>query len=536
MTSTRTLTNRQIARAALVVLLGFLASGALGLLRLLIVSRQFGTSDALDAFYAAQQIPELIFTLVAGGALGSSFIPIYARQREQDEAQAWRLASAVMTLVALAAALLGALVALAAPWLVSSVLLRGASAESQALTADLTRLMMVTPFIFSISGLVMGILQSHGLFLLPSLAISMNNIGIMIGALLIAPALPPASGVAQVGGANIYGLAYGAVLSALLHLAVQLPGLMRIRARLRPLPDPRLPGVMRVLALMGPRVLGLAVVQVNFFVNIMLTAPMAEGSYTALRTAFTLMFFALGIIAQSVGSAVFPTLSALAAQGDHAGFVSRLSVVVRGVLFLSFPAMIGLIVLGKPLVGLFQGGEWTETSTGAAAWALSFYAVGLAGFSLLEVLSRAFYALADTWTPVKIGMAAMVSNIVLSLIFIRFIGDPDSLINGAFGGLALANALTTLVEALALWWLLRRRLGGMGSRHILDGAARALAAALVMGAALYGLARWMDGAHPLVVLAAGGIIGGAVFFGLCLLLGLEEARHLPRMLLRRGRG
>jgi putative peptidoglycan lipid II flippase len=248
------------------------------------------------------------------------------------------------------------------------------------------------------------------------------------------------------------------------------------------------------------------------------------------------MFFALGIIAQSAGSAVFPTLSALAAQGDHAGFVSRLSVVVRGVLFLSFPAMIGLIVLGKPLVGLFQGGEWTETSTGAAAWALSFYAVGLAGFSLLEVLSRAFYALADTWTPVKIGMAAMVSNIVLSLIFIRFIGDPDSLINGAFGGLALANALTTLVEALALWWLLRRRLGGMGSRHILDGAARALAAALVMGAALYGLARWMDGAHPLVVLAAGGIIGGAVFFGLCLLLGLEEARHLPRMLLRRGRG
>ncbi|HEX2907506.1 MAG TPA: lipid II flippase MurJ, partial [Phototrophicaceae bacterium] len=325
MTASRALSNRQVARAALVVILGFLASGVLGFIRVLIVSRQFGTSEALDAFYAAQQIPELIFVLVAGGALGSSFIPIYAKLREEDEEQAWRLASGVMTLAALAAGVLGLLVIILAPWLVGSVLLPGRSPEAQALTINLTRLMMVTPFIFSISGLVMGILQSHGVFLLPALAISMNNIGIMIGALLLAPALPPVSGVAQVGNANVYGLAYGAILSAGLHLAVQVPGLFQIRARLRPLPDPRISGVVRVLALMGPRVLGLAVVQVNFFVNIILTAPMIEGSYTALRTAFTLMFSVLGIIAQSVGSAVFPTLSALAAADDLPGFKDRLA-------------------------------------------------------------------------------------------------------------------------------------------------------------------------------------------------------------------
>ena len=92
------------------------------------------------------------------------------------------------------------------------------------------------------------------------------------------------------------------------------------------------------------------------------------------------------------------------------------------------------------------------------AWALSFYAIGIAGFALLEVLSRAFYALEDTWTPVIAGAAAMLSNIVLNMIFIQFIGDPESLARGAFAGLALANALTTIVEALALWWLLRRRL------------------------------------------------------------------------------
>ncbi|MBI5671574.1 MAG: murein biosynthesis integral membrane protein MurJ [Chloroflexi bacterium] len=536
MSTAKALSNRQVARAALVVIFGFLTSGVLGFVRVLIVSRQFGTSAALDAFLAAQQIPELIFVLVAGGALGSSFIPIYARLRETDQDEAWRLASAVMTLAALAALALGALVIVLAPWLVGNLLLRDKPPEAQALTVDLMRLMMVTPFIFSISGLVMGILQSHGLFLLPSLAISMNNIGLILGALLIAPVLPPASGVAQVGGANVYGLAYGAILSAILHLLVQLPGLWQIRARLRPLPDPRLPGVLRVLALMGPRVLGLGVVQVNFLVNIALTAPMVDGSYTALRTAFTLMFFVLGVIAQSVGSAVFPTLAALSAAGDMAGFKDRLAAALRGVLFLSFPAMVGLVVLRGPLVGLFQGGEWTATSTAAAAWALGFYAVGIAGFSLLEVLSRAFYALADTWTPVKIGVAAMLSNIVLSLILVRLIGNPASMENGPFAGLALANALTTLLEAAALWWLLRRRIGDIHEAATLNGAARALLAALGMGAALVSMMAVIGDTSPLALIVIGGVVGVLVFLGLSLLVGVPEARSVPLRLLRRARG
>ncbi len=528
----RALSNAQIARAAVVVLVGFLASGVLGLIRTAIIGAQFGTSAALDAFIAAQRVPEIVFVLVAGGALGSSFIPIYARLREQDSAEAWRLASAVMTLAALAALALGVIVALAAPWLVSSVLLRESPPEAQALTTDMMRLMMVTPAIFAVSGLVMGILQAHGLFLLPSLAISMNNIGLIIGALAIAPALPPDAGIGQVGGANVYGLAYGAVLSAALHLAVQLPGLWRVRARLRFLPDWRAPGVLRVLALMGPRVLGLAVVQINFLVNIVLTDRMVSGSLAALTYAFTLMFFALGVIGQSVGAAVFPTLSALAAANDFDGFNDRLARALRGVLFLALPATVTLIVMGKPLVEvLYQRGEWTAQDTAATAWALAFYATGIAGFALLEVLSRAFYALADTWTPVRVGIAAMLSNIVLSLIFIQIIGQPGSLARGPFAGLALANALTTLLEALALWWLLRRRVGAASDRYVLGGAARTGLAALALGAALLLVTRAAGGA--LLTLAAGAAVGGAVFFGAAALLKVEEAVSVPRALLRR---
>ncbi len=555
MSKSRALSNTQVARAALVVLFGFLASGVLGFVRTGVLAAQFGTGDAIDAFYAAQQIPELIFVLVAGGALGSSFIPIYAKRREEDEAEAWRLASAVMTLASLAAGIFGILVAIFAEPLVRYILLPESPPDVQLLTANMTRMMMITPFIFSISGLIMGILQSHGLFFLPSVAISMNNIGIMFGAIVLAPlfASEPYTAVDvitqssaltitnvdslpvdQIGNASVYGLAYGAILSAVLHLLVQIPGLFTVKANLRFLPNRHIEGVTEVLKLMGPRVLGLGVVQVNFVVNIILASAMVAGSYTALRTAFTLMFFALGIIGQSVGSALFPTLSALYAESDMDGFKNRLASAMRSVLFLAFPATVAFIVMGEPIVSIFERGEWTLESTQGTAWALAFYATGIAGFVLLEILSRAFYALSDTWTPVKIGIGAMVSNIVLSLIFIQFIGNPDNLARGSFAGLALANALTTLIESLILWWLISKRTGGIRDMHIIKGSAKAIVASLVMGIILWVLPIFVPLTGFLLAIV-GAIVGGLVFFSVSVALGLEEATAVPNMILRRFR-
>ena len=539
MTDAKALDNRQVIEKALIVLFGFLASGLLGFVRAAALAGQFGAGAAHDAFLAAQQIPETVFVLAAGGALGSSFIPIYAKYRQQDPAQAWRLASAVMTLAAAAAALLGLLAALFAPQLVSSVLLPGRPPQQQQLAAEMVRLMMLTPFIFSISGLVMGILQSHAAFWLPAIAISMNNIGIMIGALVIAPLLPAHPDVGQVGELNVMGLAYGAVLSAVLHLLVQLPGLRRLRAQLRPLLSWRVPGVIDVLRLMGPRVLGLAVVHVNFHVNIILASDMVEGSLVALKMAFTLMFFALGIIGQSMGSAVFPTLSALWAEQDYEGFKDRLSAAIRSVLYLSFPATAALILLGEPIVSLFERGEWTAESTQAVAWALSFYAVGIAGFTLLEVLSRAFYALEDTRTPVFIGVAAMFANIILNLVFIEWIGDPTHLARGAFAGLALANAVTTIIESLALWWLMRRRLGkytgviGIRDSAVFRSAGGTLLLSLVMALGLWMVTLIMPGGG-LPVVAVGCAAAAVIFFGVGGLFDLGETRRLLRPLFRRG--
>jgi putative peptidoglycan lipid II flippase len=532
MSAGRVLNNTQVIRAALIVLLGFLTSGLLGFVRLAIVSSAFGTTEAADAFLSAQRLPEAIFTLVAGGALGSSFIPVFARLREKNTADAWRLASATMTLSAAAAGVLGLLVATFAEPLTQHLIMPGRAPETQALTADLMRLMMVTPMIFSVSGLLMGILQSHGMFLLPSLAVSMNNLGIIFGALVLAPLINSAGSIAQVGDRSIYGLAYGAILSALLHLGVQLPGLRRLSAPLRPLLSLRVPGVRDVLWLMLPRTLGLAVVQVNFIVNLLLASSMASGAVAALNTAFMLMFFALGIIGQSVGSAVFPTLAALHASGDLDTYRQRLNQALRGVLFLAFPTMAVFIVLGEPLVRVLERGAWTYTSSQATAWALALYAVGMPGFVLLEVLSRAFYSLEDTWTPVWVGIAAMVANIGLSIVLSQVIGSRNALAYGAFGGLALANALTTNVEAAVLWWLLQRRVGRIGGSSTtatlskLTGAT--LASAVVMWAVLSQFA-------PPPSIEAGlvaGMCGALVFFGVGLLLRIEEAVHLPRLALR----
>lgn len=555
MTAARSLTNRQIARAAALVLVGFLASGVLGLVRTAVFAAMFGASAELDAFYTAQRIPEMLYVLVAGGALGSAFIPVFSKYLSiEDKSQAWRLASAVMTLSALAALVFGLILALTAPLYIPLLYSRGLY---QDLTIHLTQLMMITPLIFSISGLLMGILNAHQLFLLPSLAISMNSIGYIIGALVFAPLLSTETGLFAYAAnpiilvelhpnpsgmlsyfapkdANVYGLALGAILGAVLHLAVQLPGLRRVGARLRVLPDIQIPGVIQVLRLMLPRILGLAVAQLNFLVNVFFATAMFPGSLTVLNTAWTLMFFALGVVAQSVGTAVFPSLSALAAANDMDGYKDRLAGAMRGVLFLALPATVGLIVLGESLIAmLFERGEWTAESTAGTAWALSFFALGIAGHSLLEVLSRAFYALSDTLTPVLVGVASLVSNIVLSIILIQVIGVPGSLERGPFAGLALANSLTTLFEGFALWLLLRRRIGGIHDAAIIGSAGRAFIAALGMGVVVWGAAQLLSDAHTVVRAVIGVGSGAAAFFALAFVLGAEEARTIPNIVLRR---
>jgi putative peptidoglycan lipid II flippase len=252
--------------------------------------------------------------------------------------------------------------------------------------------------------------------------------------------------------------------------------------------------VRQVISLMGPRILGVAVVQVNFIVNTIIALSLPEGSVSSISLAFMWMLMPQAAIAQSVAIAAMPTFSAQAAAGRLDDLRESLTASLRGVLLLALPAALGLILLRVPLIQLLyeHGGEFTSHSTEMVAWALLWYALGLVGHSLLEITVRAFYALQDTRTPVGVGILAMSLNVLFSLTL------PGLFRAGGLmphGGLALANSLATTLEMLALLWLLRRRLGGLNGRRLWTGAGQALLGTIVMGLLVWGWGA-LAGARP----------------------------------------
>jgi len=502
--------NRQIARAAGVVMAGFVLSNLTGLVRQILVLRVFGTQREIDAFNAAARVPETLFVLVAGGALASAFIPVFTGFIEKDDrAGGWRLASSMMNLVSLTLAGVSVLAALFAPALVRLVLARDFDPASQALTVEILRILLISPAIFGVSGLLMGILNTHRHFLLPALAPTFHWLGWIAGVLWFAPAH------------GIYGLAYGAVLGAGLHLLIQLPGLRGLPGvRYTPTLGLGLPAVRNVAALMGPRVFGAAVVQLNFWVNVIMATGMPEGSLTALGTGFAVMTMPQVVIAQAIAIAALPTFAAQVARGRMGEMRSSLAATLRGVLLLSVPAAVGLILLRVPVVRLlFENGEFDARSTELVAWALLWYTAGLVSHSVVEIVSRAFYALHDTRTPVFVGAAAMGLNVGLSLGFAAWFERIGLL---PHGGLALANTLATTLEMIVLIGLMRRRLGGLEGRRILTGLSQAGLGSLAMAGALVW---WLSAtAGTLWLQAAGVVAGGAVYALVLWILRVEEVR------------
>ena len=514
--------GRQIAKAATLVMALFVVSRVFGLVREMVVGALFGTSAAYDAYQAAARIPEMIFLVVAGGALGSAFIPAFAdHMAKEDHAGAWRLASAIANLALIVLTVTAGLTAVFAPVLVRTVIAPGFDPPQQALTARLLRLMLLSPIIFGVSGIVMGALNAHQHFLLPALAPSVYNLSIIGGALLLGPRL------------GVMGMAVGVVVGAALHLLVQVPGLMRYGARYIPTLGLDDPSVREVGRLMAPRVLGTAVIQLNFVVNNSLASMMDEGAVSAINYAWLLMMLPQGVFAQAVGTAAFPTFAEQVARGGRDEMRSTLVATLRAVFFLSIPATVGLLMLGRPLVGLlFERGAFEAGSTEAVTWALAFYALGLVGYAGLEIVARAFYALHDTLTPVWVGGLAMGLNVALSLTLpgvFGLVGWPHH------AGLALANSVAILLELVALLVLMQRRMNGLEGRRTLTAFAKSGLAALAMGVVLLGWQAVLPGAGSLVLGGGGIVLGVAVYLGAALLLRVEELRALARLVGRSGR-
>jgi putative peptidoglycan lipid II flippase len=282
---------------------------------------------------------------------------------------------------------------------------------------------------------------------------------------------------------------------------------------------------------MGPRLLGVAVVQINFVVNTILASGQSEGSLTAIKIAWAVMTMPQVVIAQAIAIAALPTFSAQVARGEVQEMRTSLAATLRGIILLSLPASLGLILLRRPVVGLlFQHGAFDSHSTEMVAWALLWYAAGLVGHSIVEVVSRAFYALHDTKTPVFIGTAAMSLNVIFSVVFSRLfvqIGWPPH------GGLALSNSLATALEMIGLLIIMRRRLNGLDGKNIMAGSVQSGIATLFMSLGIWG---WLIVTiqQPIwLVVVIGVILGGIIYAIVVWGLGVKEGRELINYLFYR---
>ncbi len=426
---------RRILISALIVGVGFFVSKVTGILDDLILARTIKPGPELDAYYAAFGLPDLLFTLIAGGALAAAFIPVFTSfLTREDRLGAWKLASAVVNTAFIAAAIGSAILALFAPWIVTETVGRGFAPEYQQLCANLMRVILIGTVVFSISGVVMSALQANQHFFLPALAPIMYNLGILFGVIFLAPTL------------GVWGPAIGVVIGSVLHLLIQVPGLIKYKATWMVWLGWHDANVRRVVKLMIPRILGLGAVQLAGVVTISLASTLAAGSVTALNYGWRVMQLPETLIATAIATAAFPTLSEFAARGQIKQLRGTLRTTLLVILALTIPATIGLLLFGQWMVRVLYG--TAPEATLLITWAVQGYALGMIGHSMLEVTARTFYAQQDTWTPLYVAIGAMGVAIAASFLLRSLWG---------VGGLALANALGVTVEVIILLLILRRR-------------------------------------------------------------------------------
>ncbi len=503
--------DSRVARSATLVAFFFTADKLLGLVRDAAIGHAFGASPALDAYYAAFELPDALFNVIAGLAMATALIPILSSHVTRgDREETWRLASAVINWALLIVVALSVLGAVFAPNVIRAVA-PGFEAQRTQLATRLMRLVLLQTIISSVSGIAMSILQAHQHFLLPAAAPLAYTLGRIVGAIFLSPRW------------GIFGLAWGGLIGTVGHLLIQVPGLLRFHVRWWPtLHHPDLP---TVLKLMGPRVLGLGVTYLNFVLPTFLGSRLAPGTISAYEYGWRLMQFPETIIGTALGLTVFPTLSEQANASDRSGLRSTASWALRLVLALATPAAVGLVVLGRPLTALFlQRGAFDTGVTQRVYLGLQFFALGLVAHSALEVVSRLFYAQRDMWTPLWAALVGLLTN--------AFVGW-SLLSSMEQRALALANSLGAGMQVIILLIVARRRLGELTEASFGPSLVRTGVTSALMGAAVLGFRALLPEASSLATGGGGLVVGATTFLLAAFFLGSEELRQLPGLLLNR---
>ena len=513
--------KENVSRAAGTVGFFTFLSRILGLIRDMVLARYFGSGMAADAFFVAFRIPNLLRSLFAEGSLTIAFIPVFteylSRKTRED---AFQLARAVLTLLALVLVVVTLLGVFFSPWIVRIQAFGfGGSGIKYELTVLLTRITFPYIFLIGLVALFMGILNSLRHFAAPAAAPIFLNIGIITSTLWVSPHLSQ----------PIIGVAIGVIVGGILQVGLQIPWIFKKGVSLLPCWMPGHPAVKRIGLLMLPAIFGSAIYQFNQFIGTLLASFLAEGSVSYLYYADRLVQFPLGVFAIAISTASLPFLSKQAAEKALDEFKDTLGYALRLVFFITIPSMVGLIILGKLIIQVFfERGAFDSSSTAMTALALFFYTLGLWAFSGIRVMVSAFFSLQDTKTPVKVAAITMVANLVFSLLFIALMEHGKQ-----HGGLALALSLASALQFGLLLFFFKKRIDGWNLRPILVSAVKCIFASMVMGFGIHYLySKWLIPNpalgvwHPTAILAALVLIGVITYLVVARIIGCREVASI----------
>jgi putative peptidoglycan lipid II flippase len=519
--------TQHIVQSMMLLFVMFGVSKGISLLQTFIIARAFGVSGEWDAYIAASRIPDTIVLLMSGGALNFAFIPVLSGLLAKgDTERAWKLASHVANTIFVSAFIASILAFIFTPFLIESVIAPAYPPETAALSISLMRMLLIGTIVFSLSFIMTGILHSHNHFLLPALAPIINDMGILFGVVFL---------VSRFG---VYGTVYGAILGAFMHLLIQIPGLVRFRARWHPELGWNDPQLRQVIKLMLPRIAGLGVSNINVIIMTNLGSRLGEGATSAIDWGWRIMQIPQTLIGTAMGIVIFPTLAALSEVQDESGKRTAMSGALRFIMIATIPAAIGLILVGQPLLSLLEGGAFDASATAIVYGALRAFTLGIVVHSMLEIVARSFYADKDTVTPLLAAIVGGVINVILAY-FLTGIATGQANVNNVWG-IAAANSIGVAVEVVMLLIILRRRWHGIDENTIAATTMKTIAASLAMGLAvvaiefgftLLGLTDRL--LYTVAQVSTQMVLGGIVFVIAALLLQMKEMRDLLNMILRR---
>ena len=476
------MSGRTLARAGMIVAGAFFLSRILGWVRLVVITNEFGASAQLDAYFAAFRVPDTIFQLVAAGAFGSSIVPVLAGifAKGEDD-RGWRVVSTLINVMLIVLATLATIIAILAPQIVP-LITPGFDAVGTELTIRLTRILLVSPVLLALAAVASSSLNVRGRFAASAVAPSLYNISIIVGAIVLGPAL------------GVEGLAVGVIIGSLLHLGVQIRPLIRERFHFSLRIDLSDPAVRQILLLMIPRAIGLGANQIVFMVATMLASGVGQGSVTDYNVAMTLLQIPLGTISFPMSLVLMPTLSRAMATGSTREWAQLLMRSMRLITWIMlFITALG-IVLRRQGVTLLFGSGLDDRALAQTADTLAFMLIGLTGHSLVIILARAFYSGKDTRTPVFTAFVDLTVAITLGVVLVGSMG-----LAGIAFGLSAGAWVETSVLALLLW----RRMPGIGLEKVI---------------------------RPLILFATGAVLAGLAALVIVRLtdpiIGLEPGRFL----------